>query len=109
MPKKPSIRELTGYADSTIYAILASDEIKALKQQIMSYYDEEFKALYPEVIEAIRTGLDSEDKYLDAAKIYLKEFGKSQAGGKTEIHLTAEDIVFNILNQRLEDVSDTGS
>lgn len=97
LPGKPSIHELTGYAEPTIYAILQKEEMIALKQQIMAVYDIEFESLYPEVINAIEVGLRDPDKYLDAAKVYLKEFGKSEKGKAT---FTAEDMVFNILNQQ---------
>ena len=99
---KPSIQEITGYAPATIYYILTREEVIALKQQVMSYYDEEFKMLYPEVIDAIRRGLNSSDKYVDAAKVYLREFGtqKGQGSSKGSVNFTAEDMVFQILVQR---------
>ena len=100
--QKHSIQELTGYAPSTIYKILSSAEVEEMKQQVMKYYDSEFETLYPEVVDAVRRGLKSGDKYLDAAKLYLKAFGKggkSKDGSGTTLNLTAEDVVFNILNQ----------
>jgi hypothetical protein len=70
----------------------------------MSYYDQEFEALFPDVIQAVREGLVSDDMShrLDAAKTWLKAHGKFSGDAKQvqQINLTAEDIVFNILNQR---------
>jgi len=100
---KESIKELTGYSPSFIHKILRNEDVQYLRQQIMEYYDNEFQALYPKVIEAVRRGLDSDDKYLEAAKTYLREFGsgtKKNPLDGASINFTAEDMVFQILNQR---------
>lgn len=106
-----SIHELTGYSPAMIHRILANEDIIGLRQQIMCYYDDEFQAMYPEVIDAVRRGLDSHDKYLEAAKIYLKEFGsqsKGTGGGDgMQVNFTAEDMVFQILQQRGNDGNDS--
>lgn len=104
-----SVREissLSGYSIPTVYHVLESEDVLALRQQIMSYYDKEFETLFPDVIRAVRDGLVSTDisERLDAAKTWLKAHGKfsneQSAGQVTNVNLTAEDIVFNILNQR---------
>jgi len=98
------IQDLTGYAESTIYDILSQEEVVALRQQIMHVYDKEFEMLFPKVIQSIRMGLeptkDIKDQ-LSAAKLWLKAHGKGgvkiEKGGDT-YNLTAEDVVFQILN-----------
>jgi len=100
---KHSIQELTGYSPATIHKILRNEDVQYLRQQIMQYYDDEFQALYPDVIDAVRRGLASNDKYLEAANTYLRQFGSGSKKGPLDgasINFTAEDMVFQILNQR---------
>lgn len=112
--KKPrEIEDLTGYSQAMIYRILASEEMVTLRQQIMFYYDQEFETLFPDVIEAVKSGLVSDDLSLrlDAAKIWLKAHGKlsdSNHQSGQQVNLTAEDIVINILNQRSNDTGSPG-
>jgi len=105
LPGKPSICELTGYSPAMVYRILASEEIQALKQQVMRAYDQEFEALYPEVVQAIREGLaDGNDMQtrLAASKLWLKAHGKLQPDNQGQVNVTAEDVVIQILNQASE-------
>lgn len=102
-PDKPSIQELTDYSPAMIYRILADEQIVAMKQQVMAYYDSEFEALYPKVVHKIREALESSTPatYMDGAKTWLKAHGKldnKERKGDT-YNLTAEDIAINILNQ----------
>lgn len=100
--KVAEISELTGYAPPTIYRILNEDDIVILKQQIMRHYDSEFETLFPEVIRAIKNGLADPEKYLEAAKVWLKAHGKLDSNrdlnARQTINVTAEDVVFQILN-----------
>lgn len=97
------ISDQTGYALSTIYGILASDEVTQLKQQIMSYYDSRFEALFPEVIQTVSDALASDDlnKRLEAAKVWLKAHGKFSDAQRPslQVNLTAEDVAIQILSQ----------
>lgn len=101
------IQELTGYAPPTIYKILSDPRMIAERQQIMKYYDLDFEALYKQVIETIRVNLNEEDPKVrnDAAKIWLKAHGKFQADAVREgdTNISAEKIVFQILNQAREE------
>lgn len=101
------ICELSQYSPAMVYRILESEDVIALRQQIMSYYDQEFEALFPDVIQAVREGLVADDMShrLDAAKTWLKAHGKFSSESKPiqQFNLTAEDVVFNILNQRQDD------
>lgn len=101
------ICELSSYSPAMVYRILESEDVISLRQQIMSFYDQEFETLFPDVIQAVKDGLLSEDMShrLDAAKTWLKAHGKFSGDTKQvqQINLTAEDIVFNILNQRQDD------
>jgi hypothetical protein len=96
--KPKEIQEQTGYSPAMMYRILKDDRVIHLKQQIMQYYDSRFQDLLPSVVDAIEKGLDSPDKYLEAAKVYLKEFGsESKKQGDTTINITAEDVALQIL------------
>ena len=104
-PGKPSICELTGYTPASVYRILAREEVRELHQELVDGLDQEFKNLYPEVIEAVRDGLQPEAEpgvRLQAAKLWLKSHGKHQpaAGPTNQVNLTAEDVVIQILNQQ---------
>lgn len=101
------IEELTGYKPPTIYHILSEPNVLALRQQLLNHTSKEFEALFGKTVEAIRQGLDSADAkiQLEAADKWLKAHGKYQKSEGTQVNITAEDIVMNILNQKLE-VSD---
>lgn len=101
--EKPSIHELTDYSPAMIHRILASEGIVALRQQVMSYYDQEFETLFPDVIQAVREGLDATEMKdrLSAAKLWLKAHGRAAGSSSKEagdINITAEDVVVQILN-----------
>lgn len=93
------ISELSGYGVGTIYQILRSDEAKSQLKQLMSVYDDQFKRLYPKVVQSIGDGLDYPDpdvRHKNAA-LWLKY---NKGVEKTpNINISAEDVVMNILNQ----------
>lgn len=102
------IQEITGYSQPMTYRILSDPRMVAMKQEIMKHYDMEFEALYGKVIKAVRDNLSEEaDPKVknDAAKIWLKSHGKFQADTIREgdTNLSAEKIVFQILNQAKEE------
>lgn len=107
------IEEITGYASPTIYKIISDPKMVAEKQQIMRYYDSEFESLYHKVIDSVRNGLDSEEvpDQLNASKIWLKAHGKMQPDvvKSSETNLSAEKIVFQILNQARDDRKELSS
>lgn len=100
-----AISKMVGLGKQTIYAILRDQRVIHYKQQIMQAYDMEFESLYGQVVDSVRTSLVDPDPRvkLDAAKIWLKAHGRIQPN---EIHkegdtnLSAEKIVFQILNQK---------
>lgn len=99
--KAEEIAEITNYSQGAVYRILARPEAVELMQKTMDYYDLEFRSLYPEVISAVRRGLTDPEKYLDAAKTWLKSHGRMNTPAtQGQINVTAEDVVFNILNQQ---------
>jgi hypothetical protein len=63
--------------------------------------DKEFEALYSRVVEEIRYCLQDADPRirLDACEKWLKAHGKFQPNQKTQVNITAEDVVVQILNQ----------
>jgi hypothetical protein len=96
------ISEICGVGVVTVYRVLASEEGISHKQQIMQYYDNRFEVLYGDVIDTIEDGLLSEDMTirLQAADKWLKAHGKfAPKVSDSQVNITAEDIVFNILNQ----------
>lgn len=102
------IQEITGYSPAMMYLILADPRMVAEKQQIMRYYDSEFEALYARVINVVRENLECPDDPKvrnDAAKIWLKSHGKFQADKEqsNDTNISAEKIVFQILNQAKEE------
>lgn len=110
----PGIITLTGYKEPTIYKILSSPEVNHLRQQIMNHADKEFEAQYMKVVDAVDTCLDPkkpDEIKLRAAELwgkFFKKFGNKQDGGNT-INLTAEDIVFNIMNGNIESDGNDGT
>jgi len=101
------IQEITGYSQPMMYRILSDPRMIAEKQQIMKYYNSEFEALYSKVINVVRDNLECADPKVqnDAAKIWLKSHGRFQADREqsNDTNISAEKIVFQILNQAKED------
>ena len=99
------IEKLTSYKSPTIYKILAMPNVNYLRQQLLNHTAKEFEALFGKTVQVIRDGLKSRDMKiaLDAADKWLKAHGKYQKSEGTQINITAEDIVMNILNQRTPD------
>ncbi len=105
--KVSEIEQLTNYRPPTIYKILSQPNVIALRQQLLNHTEKEFEALFGKTVDAIREGLGCGDLkiQLEAADKWLKAHGKYQKSEGTQVNITAEDIVMNILNQKLE-VSD---
>jgi len=51
--KPKEIQERTGYSPAMMYRILKDPRIIHLKQQIMSFYNDKFEDLLPQVVEAV--------------------------------------------------------
>lgn len=98
--KVKEIKESTGYSESTIYNILDNEEVNTVRQQLLAYYDKEFEALYPGVIEAIRQGLQNPEKMLEAASLWgrMSGKGKEKDSGK-QMSISAENVAIMILQQ----------
>lgn len=96
------ISELTGYKTPTIYKILSDKRVSQMRQMLLNHTQLEFEALYPKVVDALREALDSSDTSmkLKASDQWLHASGKYKGDGAgTQVNITAEDVVFNILNQ----------
>lgn len=101
--KVSEIQQITAYSPAMIYRILDDERITALRQQKLEYYDKEFLALQPKVNDAVRKGLDSEDKYLEAASLWLKHSGKGLSQGEgQQLNVTAENVAIQLLQQASE-------
>jgi predicted transcriptional regulator len=97
--RQDEIAELSGYAPQTVSKILSDDRCVQVRQQYLKGHDAEFESLYPEVIEAVRSGLNHADmKFrLDAAEKWLKAHGKYREN-TTNVNISAEDVVVKLLN-----------
>lgn len=98
------VADLTGYSKYQIRWILRQEKAQEMRQVLMQDYEDEFKALMPKTIGAIRRALDSEDleAQLEGAKLqlkYTKGLETKGSGNPTIVNnITAEDVVFQILN-----------
>jgi hypothetical protein len=95
------ISKLVGYSPVSIYNILKREDIIVLRQQILDGIGDEFEVLFADVVNTIRELLNSSKEAirLEACEKWLKahnKFGKE----KNTINVTAEDVVFQILNQK---------
>lgn len=106
------IAEQLGYSSRfAIYNVLRNPKIRALQQEIMDYYDDRFRQLYPEVIESVKSALRSADEkvQLEASKIWLKSHGKLESRQEQQApSMTIESLVANILVQARNE-NDPGS
>lgn len=92
----------TGYKSPTVYKILSDKRVVQMRQQILKHTQEEFEALYPKVVDNIRAALDHTDPdvNLKGSDMWLRANGKYKTDSTpTQLNVTAEDVVFNILNQ----------
>lgn len=99
------ISEITGYSVGTLYGILKNERTQAVRQQLLSVYQDEFEALFEKVIGNIRTQLDAKDtktqqvaqqQWLNAEKKF-----KIVRGGNGDGE-TAEDLVAKLLNVNVQ-------
>lgn len=91
-----------GYSLNSTYRILNHKDTQYVRQQLMQSTQQEFEALFNNVVDAVKTGLKDLDPkvQLSAASLWLKSHGKiKEADGGTTVNVTAEDVVFQILNQ----------
>lgn len=91
----------TGYTENSIYRILNHEDANAVRQQILDTTQKEFEALFPKVVEAVRTGLEEADPKVRAiyTNQWLRANGKLSDSKATIVNnITAEDVVQNILN-----------
>ena len=108
-----TIADMLGYAGvGSVYQVLANPKVKSMIQQVMDYYDERFRILYPEVINAVAGGLRSMDEkvQLEASKIWLKSHGKHQPSNQREAPgVTIESLIANILIEGKDDSRSTSN
>jgi hypothetical protein len=96
------VAELTGYKLPTIYKILSDQRVTQLRQQVLKATQDEFEALFPKAVENIRTFMSAPevDTQVKGTDMWLRANGKYRDSGvASQVNITAEDIVFNILNQ----------
>jgi hypothetical protein len=102
MPAK-DIAELSGYAPLTIYRILADERVNVIRQQMLEGVQQEFEALYSQVVDILRKKLNSMDEtiQMQAVNSFFREKERLQ-GKKGGEGLTAEDIVKHILQVNIQ-------
>ena len=105
---EPGICTLTGYTPQTVYGILNSEAVNSLRQQINLHLDKEFDAQYQKVIKAVSDALDEskpDATRLQGARLwgeFHKRFNKD-VGTPQQFNITAEDVVFQIMNGEVKD------
>lgn len=97
------ISNLTGYSVGTVRVILANPKVNEMRQLLLQSTQEEFEALFDKITNKIREMLDEKDSVVDAIKLWIQMHGRGNNNNKqttttTINNVTAEDIVFNILN-----------
>jgi len=95
------IMQLTGYSSAMVYRILDNKDVQYLRQQMLNSTQLEFEAMFSKIVHVIREKLDSTDPQvqLAATNQWLKANGKyTPKANEGSVNITAEDIVFNILN-----------
>jgi hypothetical protein len=95
------ICEETGYKSPTVYKILQDERVVQIRQQLLDHVQTEFEALYPAVVNSLRKDLLSEQPEREnrARDQWLRASGKYQNNTTNITNVTAEDVVFQILNQ----------
>lgn len=99
------ILEITGYSLGTYYSIMKNPRTQAVRQQLLSTYQDEFEALFCKVIHNIRTQLDSDDvkEKQTAQQQWLNAEKKFKVlGQKEKLGESAEDIVSRLLNVNVQ-------
>jgi hypothetical protein len=107
--KVQEISEMTGYKLPTIYKILKDERVCQIRQQLLAVTQTEFEALYGRVVDTLRGDLFSgtPEREHKAREQWLRASGKYKSeSDKQVINVTAEDVVFQILNQKSDEVID---
>ena len=106
-----AICEETNYAESTIYAILKDERVTTIRQQILKGLDDEVEVLWKDAVDAIRLAiaggtLQGDQKWAVEQLCRIQGKYKERAsGGDTHIHVSAEDVALQIINQAKEPIT----
>lgn len=94
------IAEKTGYAPGTVRVILNNPKVNEMRQLLLEETQKDFEALFDKITGKIREMLDSKDQVVDAINLWIRMHGRAgaQKSAGPSIAVTAEDVVFNILN-----------
>lgn len=99
--KASEITQLTGYSSAMIYRILSNKDVQSMRQQMLASTQQEFEAMFSQIVDTIKDALSNDDMQvrLTATNQWLKANGKF-APSKVDqgVHITAEDVVLNLLN-----------
>lgn len=99
------IVEETGYTSASVYRIMNSPRTQAVRQQLLSSYQDEYEALFGKIINNIRVQLDSDDikvqqtaqqQWLNSEKKF-RSLKLAQVPGES-----AEDVVARMLNVNVQ-------
>lgn len=96
-----SICAETGYSPATCYKILSDERVVQIRQQLLNHTQVEFEALYPAVVDSLRKDILSgqPEREHRGRDHWLRASGKFQTNTTNVTNVTAEDVVFQILNQ----------
>jgi len=103
--KTKEISKRTGYSMQSLYRILNSERTQAVRQQLLSMYQDEYEALFEKVIDNIREQLDDDDRkvqqtaqqqWLNSEKKFRGLQSKNMPGE------SAEDLVSRMLNVNVQ-------
>jgi hypothetical protein len=94
------ILELTGYSLGSYYRIMNNPRSIAVRQQLLSMYQDDFEALFTKVVDNIRDQLDSEDIRVQqvAQQQFFRAENKFKVIRKKKESESAEDMVSRLLN-----------
>jgi hypothetical protein len=101
------ISQLTGYNKTYISILLHRPEVIGWKQQVMEVTQQEFDVLFLKVVRNLKEQLDDNDvsTKMEAQNQYLKasgRFSNKEKNGSVVNNVTAEQVVFEILNGNAE-------
>jgi hypothetical protein len=93
---------LAGCSETRFGTVLNSPEGQKVVNRVRGELDFKYQALYKKYIDVVEMGLDHPEPSVALAAANL--FAKTQIGTKTNVVLTAEDVVQSIMNGTYEEI-----
>jgi predicted transcriptional regulator len=94
------IAKLMGYSPQTVRVILANKRVNEMRQLLLQSTQEEFEALFATVTDKIRQMLGNKDTVAEGIRLWTRLAGRREKveGATINNNITAEDVVFQMLN-----------